>query len=151
MVWGCICFNYGVGTLCKVDGNINAQKYIDILEDNIWPLIARHFPRNNYLFQDGNAPVHRAAVTGQYCATNGLKCMSWPSQSPDLNIIENVWLFIKRKLQTLVLNIKTSEDLFREILRIWQSIEPEYIQSLYKSIPRRIQNVIRLKGHLPKY
>ena len=25
MVWGCICFN-GVGTLCKVDGNINAQK-----------------------------------------------------------------------------------------------------------------------------
>ena len=56
MVWGLICFN-GVGTLCKVVGNINAQKYIDILEDNIWPMIARHFPRNNYLFQDDNAPV----------------------------------------------------------------------------------------------
>ena len=50
-----------------------------------------------------------------------------------------------------MLNIKTSEDLFREILRIWQSIEPEYIQSFYKSVPRRIQNVIRLKGHLTKY
>ena len=87
----------------------------------------------------------------QYCATNGLKCMSWPSQSPDLNIIENVRLFIKRKLQTLVLNIKTSQDLFKEILRTWQCIEPEYIQSLSKSIPKRIQNVIWLKGHLTKY
>ena len=82
MVWGCICFN-GVGTLCKVDGNINTQKYIAILEDNIWYVIARHFPRNNFLFQDDNAPVHRAAVTRQYCATNGLKFMSWPSQSPE--------------------------------------------------------------------
>ena len=150
MIWGCICYS-GVGTLSKVDGNINAQKYTDILEDNIWPVIARHFPHNNYLFQDDNAPVHRAALTRQYCARNGLKCMSWPSQSPDLNIIENVWLYIKRKLHARVLNIKNSEDLFREIQQIWEDIEPRYIQSLYKSIPRRIQNVIRLKGHLTKY
>jgi len=33
MVWGCICYN-GVGTLTKVEGNINADKYISILEDN---------------------------------------------------------------------------------------------------------------------
>ena len=70
---GMYMFN-GIGTLCKVDGKINAQKYVDILEDNIWPVIARHFSRNNYLFQDDNAPVHQAAVTRQYCAANGLKC-----------------------------------------------------------------------------
>jgi hypothetical protein len=40
MVWGCICYN-GVGTLTKVEGNINADKYISILEDNIWPVISR--------------------------------------------------------------------------------------------------------------
>lgn len=27
IIWGCITYN-GVGTLCVVDGNINAQKYI---------------------------------------------------------------------------------------------------------------------------
>jgi hypothetical protein len=33
-VWGCICYNC-VGTLTKVEGNVNADKYISILEDNI--------------------------------------------------------------------------------------------------------------------
>ena len=77
MVWVCICYE-GVG----VDGNINAAKYIEIFEDNLWPVIAQHyaakyieifednlwpviaqhFPHNNYVFQDDNAPVHRAGV-----------------------------------------------------------------------------------------
>ena len=65
MVWGCICYN-GVGTLTKVEGNINADKYISILEDNIWPVIVRHFAGNDYLFQDDNAPVHRACSTKEY-------------------------------------------------------------------------------------
>ena len=55
MLWGCICYS-GVRTLSKVDGNINAQKYTTILEDNIWPVIAHHFPNNIFLFQDDNAP-----------------------------------------------------------------------------------------------
>ena len=34
MIWGCITLN-GVGTLTTVNGNINAAKYIEILEDNL--------------------------------------------------------------------------------------------------------------------
>lgn len=37
MIWACITWN-AVGTLCVVDGNINAQKYIDILESELWPV-----------------------------------------------------------------------------------------------------------------
>ena len=33
-VWGCICYNC-VGTLTKVESNVNANKYISILEDHI--------------------------------------------------------------------------------------------------------------------
>ena len=150
MIWGCISW-YGVGTITSVEGNINAEKYIRILDDNLWPVIARHFPTNGYYFQDDNAPVHRARVTQEFIATNGINGMSWPAQSPDINIIENVWLYIKRKLQTRVTNIKSRDDLFREIQNIWVNITYDYIQSLYKSIPRRIMNVIKLKGHLTKY
>jgi hypothetical protein len=49
MIWGCITFN-GVGILTTVNGNINAAKYIEILEDNLWPVIVRHYPEENYIF-----------------------------------------------------------------------------------------------------
>ena len=55
MVWGCITY-HGVGTLCMVNGNINAQKYISILDDNLWPVVTRHFNDKPYRFQDDNAP-----------------------------------------------------------------------------------------------
>lgn len=44
--------------LTIVNGNINASKYIDITENNVWPIIAHHFTNNEYISQDDNAPVH---------------------------------------------------------------------------------------------
>ena len=38
MIWGSICF-HGVGALCLVDGILNADKYIDILDNNLWPVV----------------------------------------------------------------------------------------------------------------
>ena len=67
-----ICW-YGVGTLTCITGNINSEKYKTILDDNIWPVIARHFPENQYLFHDDNAPVHRSRVLQEYKAKNNLK------------------------------------------------------------------------------
>lgn len=150
MIWGCISW-FGPGTVSPVDGNINANKYQDILEDNLWPVVAQHFPGGGYIFQDDNAPVHRARSTVEYKTRNHIPSLSWPAQSPDLNIIETLWLLIKRKLQSRKQNINSSADLFQEIQNIWFNITPQYVQSLYNSIPRRIMQVIRLKGHLSKY
>ena len=150
MIWGCICWN-GVGTLAAVEGNINATKYQEILDEHLWPVIAWHFPGGDYFFQDDNAPVHRAWSTQDFVAQNGINGMSWPAQSPHINVIENLWLLLKRKLQTCTGMIKSKNDLFQEIHSIWTSITPAYIQCLYKSIPKRILNVIKLKGHLTKY
>ena len=42
IIWGCITW-YGVGTLCKVDGQINAVEYRDILDNHLWPVLTRVF------------------------------------------------------------------------------------------------------------
>ena len=61
------CFTYeGVGNLTVVDGNINAQKYIEVSDNFVWPVIARHCPDDNYVFQDDNATVHRARTVKEY-------------------------------------------------------------------------------------
>lgn len=41
MFWGCISY-YGVGTLTPVVGNLNSEKYINMLNNNLWPVIAQH-------------------------------------------------------------------------------------------------------------
>lgn len=150
MVWGCITW-FGVGTLCQVNGNINAQKYISVLEDQLWPVIICHFPDNSYVFQDDNAPVHRARIVERYKHDNNIHGMVWPAQSPDINIIENCWLKIKRTLQLRAPVISNSTQLFDAILDIWQDFAVDYVQNLYNSIPKRILACIRSKGHLTKY
>ena len=77
--------------------------------------------------------------------------MEWPAQSPDLNIIENIWLYMKRELQKSAVDITTKNDLLLEIQSVWRNIELDYIRNLYQSIPDRLDNVIKMKGHLIKY
>ena len=55
MLWRCITYE-GLGTLTVADGNINAQKYIEVIDNFVWPVIAGHSPDDNYVFQDNNAP-----------------------------------------------------------------------------------------------
>ena len=57
--------------------------------------------------------------------------MEWPAQSPDLNIIENIWLYMKRELQKSAVDIATKNDLLREIQSVWRNIELDYIRNLY--------------------
>ena len=63
---------------------------------------------------------------------------------------EYLALHMKRELQKPVVNIgATKNDLLREIQSVWWNIV--YIRNLYQSIPDRLDNVIKMKGHLTKY
>ena len=59
--------------------------------------------------------------------------MEWPAQSLDFNMIENIWLYMKRELQKSGVDIPTKNDLLREIQSVWRNIELDYIRNLYRS------------------
>ena len=109
------------------------------------------FSDNEYVFNDDNAPVHRARITENYKLENNINCTTWPAQSPDLNVCKNVWLRIQRALQPIARNINTQNELIAEIQCLWESLPLNYIQELYQTIPTRIRQVIRMKGYLTKY
>jgi hypothetical protein len=48
----------------------------NILDNHLWPVLARHFADKPYRFQDDNAPVHRARIIEEFKRDNDIKSIS---------------------------------------------------------------------------
>lgn len=142
MFWGCVAYN-GLGDLVPVTGSMNQQQYLITLNENAFTsgdkLIGESF-----ILQQDNAPCHKAQMITKFLKDVGVKTLDWPPQSPDLNIIENVWSLLKRR-RTVSLN-KTREETISEVTSLWEEISPEILKNLVDSVPRRLQKVIESKG-----
>ena len=148
MVWGAISIN-GCGPLVPFDENINSDEYLDAFRYRL----RRFYPGlygGDMIFQHDNSPVHTAQVVSDLFQDKNIRVLDWPSKSPDLNIIENVWGLMKYELRSQV--FEDLDLLWSEVARIWEnSITENFIKSLYESIPRRIRAVIQSSGHHTKY
>ncbi|KAF7684880.1 Transposable element Tcb1 transposase, partial [Cucumispora dikerogammari] len=143
MVWGCIGYN-GVGKLTVVDGTIDSIKYTRILSSCLDESIEQLEILGDPIFQQDNAPCHTSKYTMKFFESNSIKVMEWPAQSPDLNPIENLWSYIDKELQKVV--IKNKNQLIEKLNEIWINVPKTFIRKLYLSIPKRIEMVIRNKG-----
>ena len=150
MFWGCVT-SKGVGALVPVSGTVDSQKYIEILENYLRPSISWYFGDDAVTLQQDNAPCHVSRVVQEYLNENDIFTIEWPAQSPDLNIIENIWLSIKRKLHSETSEVKSEEDLIERFRHAWNEITQLELDNLYASLPSRCKDVIFMKGHMSKY
>ena len=76
------------------------------------------FPES--IFQPDNDLKHTANITKQWFAAKDVRLSAWPSQSPDLNPIENLLGFINFKI--IILKPKNLNELKTVIQAVWNSI-----------------------------
>lgn len=153
MVWGVISRD-GPGPLEILPGgqSMNGAYYRPML-NRLLPNYWQELHDNNandldvwFEFMQDGAPCHRARDTVQLVKDiTGLDPIEWPAFSPDLNPIENVWGWMKRQMLQMP-PARTVDVLEERIRNLWSQVTPAYCQSLYDSLDRRAEEVIRKNG-----
>lgn len=152
-VWGLISY-WGVGPLIRYYGSMERVLYLGTLTRELEPrLPAIHraaraeFGHNvDLTFIDDNASCHGVPEVVTWKNKNHLCSDIWPSRSPDLNLIENVWGYLEDRLYEIKDLLYNSDDVWNHTLEIWNNINRDYIVSLYRSMPDRMQSLLDNRG-----
>jgi transposase len=77
--------------------------------------------------------------------------MPWPSQSPDLNTIEDLWEILEQHLRQRFPAPSTKHQIMEFLVEEWCRIPPIEFQRLVESKPRPIKAVLEARGGPTSY
>ena len=75
----------------------------------IWCLLLSLELPSDYIFWQDNDPKHTTKSMKKWLSENSVNVLEWPSQSPDLNPVGNLWQFLKVQIWKRAL-ASASED-----------------------------------------
>ncbi|KAG2458003.1 TCB1 transposase, partial [Polypterus senegalus] len=144
MLWGA-----GTGRLVRIKGKMTAAMYRDILDENLLQSALDLRLGRWFIFQQDNDPKHSAKISKEWLQNNSVNVLEWPSQSPDLNMIEHHWRDLKMAVhRRFPSNLMELEKCCKEE---WAKLATDRCAKLVASYSKRLEALIAAKGASTKY
>ena len=130
---------------------MNSERYLNMLENDVWPALTTVDRRTLIFMQDG-APAHYALVVrewldshfpGKWIGRSGPH--KWPARSPDLTPYDFfLWGWLKE--QVYAASPKTLDELEERIREVLASVPQDFLQRSVASVPRRPEKLVSKAG-----
>ena len=148
-IWACMDFD-GICGFRIFDGRLNQHAYLDILNRELLPTITREQMNGiQSVFQQDNAPCHRAKTVEKWFTDNKITKLTWPANSPDLNCIENLWSWLDSQISKA--NPQNLDQLKSCVVNHLENVPKSIIENLIDSMPNRINECLKNKGGITRY
>ena len=148
MLWRCFAAG-GTGALHKIDGIIKKENYVDIVKQHLKTSVRKLKLCRKLVFQMDKHPKHTSKVVAKWLKDNKVKVLEWPSQSANLNPIENVWAELKKCVRARrPRNLTQLHQFYQEE---WAKIHPTSCGKLVEGYPKHLTQVKKIKGNATKY
>ena len=147
MIWASVCAR-GFGNIFFLPQNsrMNSSIYHDVIKDYLLPTMSKY---RCLLFLQDNASPHTSKQTSSYLKQNNIQTLYLPASSPDLNVIENTFNFLKYQLESE--DTSTLPNLKKAIKKCVGKLKRSYFENLCLSMPTRLREVIKRKGDMTHY
>jgi transposase len=148
-VWGCLS-KKGFGRVFWFKNNLNSEFLCHkIYRNALLPSARQHFGQSQWVLLEDNDLKHRSNYSRTWKSDHQIVTLSWPSHSPDVNPIENLWALLKVKVAQR--RPKTLEDLVNAIQNEWNELPSELAYNLMNSMESRVQSLIDSSGDYTLY
>ncbi|CAH1982732.1 unnamed protein product [Acanthoscelides obtectus] len=140
----------GVGKLHFIDGNVDTNKYLAILEEWLLPVMEECLTSGqDFVFQQDGAACYTSKKAIKWMEENNVPFLKWVSSSPHLSPIETLWHEMKNVLRQHP--ARTITELRQMLQEIWDCFTPNFCQNLVNTMPQRISAVIKNKGDVTQW